>query len=61
MRLDRVIIEMSGSVFFVMLVMEVNRLVREMGGREWVLDGVVSVIDVENWGGYEDVSFMVRL
>nr|CDP25567.1 Putative protein similar to cobW of Pseudomonas denitrificans [Podospora anserina S mat+] len=60
-RPDRVIIETSGSAFPATLAMEVNRLVRETGGREWVLDGVVSVIDVENWGGYEDVSFTARL
>ncbi|KAK0665566.1 CobW/HypB/UreG, nucleotide-binding domain-containing protein [Cercophora samala] len=58
---DRVIIETSGSAFPATLAMEVNRLVRETKGSEWVLDGVVSVIDVENWGGYEDTSFTARL
>ncbi|KAK0739233.1 CobW/HypB/UreG, nucleotide-binding domain-containing protein [Apiosordaria backusii] len=58
---DRVIIETSGSAFPATLAMEVNRLVRETKGKEWVLDGVVSVIDVENWGGYEDTSFTARL
>ncbi|KAK4173302.1 CobW/HypB/UreG, nucleotide-binding domain-containing protein [Triangularia setosa] len=58
---DRVIIETSGSAFPATLAMEVNRLVRETKGREWVLDGVVSVIDVENWQGYEDTSFTARL
>ncbi|KAK4203720.1 CobW/HypB/UreG, nucleotide-binding domain-containing protein [Triangularia verruculosa] len=58
---DRVVIETSGSAFPATLAMEVNRLVRETKGREWVLDGVVSVIDVENWQGYEDTSFTARL
>jgi G3E family GTPase len=26
-----------------------------------VLDGVISVIDVENWGGYEDTSYTAKL
>ncbi|KAL2162716.1 hypothetical protein VTH06DRAFT_6552 [Thermothelomyces fergusii] len=57
---DRVIIETSGSAFPATLALEVNRLAREMGG-EYVLDGVVSVIDVENWKGYEDTSYTARL
>jgi hypothetical protein len=39
--------------------MEVNRLSRETG--KYVLDGVMSVIDVENWGGYEDTSFTAKM
>ncbi|KAH6626902.1 CobW/HypB/UreG, nucleotide-binding domain-containing protein [Chaetomium sp. MPI-SDFR-AT-0129] len=57
---DRVIIETSGSAFPATLALEVNRLARETGG-EYVLDGVVSVIDVENWAGYEDTSYTARL
>ncbi|EAQ85975.1 hypothetical protein CHGG_07228 [Chaetomium globosum CBS 148.51] len=57
---DRVIIETSGSAFPATLALEVNRLARETGG-EYVLDGVVSVIDVENWRGYEDTSYTARL
>ncbi|KAG7289533.1 hypothetical protein NEMBOFW57_005904 [Staphylotrichum longicolle] len=57
---DRVVIETSGSAFPATLALEVNRLARETGG-EYVLDGVVSVIDVENWAGYEDTSYTARL
>lgn len=39
--------------------MEVNRLARETG--QYVLDGVLSVIDVENWKGYEDTSFTAKM
>ncbi|GAB1314951.1 hypothetical protein MFIFM68171_05161 [Madurella fahalii] len=58
--LDRVVIETSGSAFPATLALEVNRLARETRG-EYVLDGVVSVIDVENWRGYEDTSYTARL
>ncbi|KAH8598151.1 hypothetical protein B0O99DRAFT_616015 [Bisporella sp. PMI_857] len=40
--------------------MEVNRLSRETHGR-FVLDGVVTCIDVENWAGYEDTSYTARI
>ena len=52
---DRIIVETSGSAFPATLALEVNRLARETG--KYVLDGVVSVIDVENWKGYEDTSY----
>jgi G3E family GTPase len=58
--LDRVVIETSGSAFPATLAMEVNRLGRETGG-QYVLDGVVTVIDVENWKGYEDTSYTAKL
>jgi len=58
--LDRVVIETSGSAFPATLAMEVNRLARETGGA-YVLDGVVTVIDVENWKGYEDTSYTAKL
>ncbi|KAI9370319.1 hypothetical protein BJX61DRAFT_535731 [Aspergillus egyptiacus] len=63
---DRIIIETSGSAFPATLAMEVNRLSRESVTEsnpqgEYVLDGVVSVIDVENWGGYEDTSYTAKL
>ncbi|EAS30031.3 CobW domain-containing protein [Coccidioides immitis RS] len=57
---DRIVIETSGSAFPATLAMEVNRLSHETGG-EFVLDGVVSVIDVENWEGYEDTSYTAKL
>lgn len=57
---DRILIETSGSAFPATLAMEVNRLAREHDGA-FVLDGVISVIDVENWKGYEDTSYTARL
>ncbi|KAB5575692.1 CobW/HypB/UreG, nucleotide-binding domain-containing protein [Coniochaeta sp. 2T2.1] len=59
-RPDRIVVETSGSAFPATLAMEVNRLSKETGGR-YVLDGVVSVIDVENWQGYEDTSYTARV
>jgi G3E family GTPase len=56
---DRIVIETSGSAFPATLAMEVNRLARETG--EYVLDGVVTVIDVENWKGYEDTSYTAKI
>lgn len=58
-RPDRIIIETSGSAFPATLAMEVNRLGRETG--HYVLDGVVSVIDVENWKGYDDTSYTAKM
>jgi G3E family GTPase len=54
------VIETSGSAFPATLAMEVNRLAREQGGH-YVLDGVISVIDVENWEGYEDTSYTAKI
>ncbi|KAF2810047.1 cobW-domain-containing protein [Mytilinidion resinicola] len=56
---DRIIIETSGSAFPATLAMEVNRIAEKTGG--YVLDGVMSVIDVENWKGYEDTSLTAKL
>ncbi|KAI1391268.1 cobW-domain-containing protein [Hypoxylon trugodes] len=56
---DRIVIETSGSAFPATLAIEVNRLARETG--HYSLDGVVSVIDVENWKGYEDTSYTARI
>ncbi|KAF2877805.1 cobalamin synthesis protein/P47K:Cobalamin synthesis protein-like protein/P47K [Massariosphaeria phaeospora] len=56
---DRIIIETSGSAFPATLAMEVNRLSRLTG--KYVLDGVMSVIDVENWKGYEDTSMTAKM
>lgn len=58
--LDRIVIETSGSAFPATLAIEVNRLAKETGGA-YALDGVVTVIDVENWKGYEDTSFTAKL
>ncbi|GES62497.1 CobW domain protein [Aspergillus terreus] len=57
---DRIVIETSGSAFPATLAMEVNRLEREQPGT-FALDGVISVIDVENWEGYEDTSYTAKL
>ncbi|KAI1139066.1 cobW-domain-containing protein [Hypoxylon sp. FL0543] len=56
---DRIVIETSGSAFPATLAIEVNRLARETG--YYTLDGVVNVIDVENWKGYEDTSYTARI
>ncbi|KAF2737867.1 cobW-domain-containing protein [Polyplosphaeria fusca] len=56
---DRIVIETSGSAFPATLAMEVNRLSRSTG--KYVLDGVMSVIDVENWKGYEDTSITAKM
>ena len=56
---DRIIIETSGSAFPATLAMEVNRLGRETGN--YTLDGVVVVIDVENWKGYKDTSYTAKM
>lgn len=58
-RPDRVVIETSGSAEPLKLVLEVNRIARETGAYE--LDGVISVIDAENWGGYASTSFTAKL
>ena len=56
---DRIVVETSGSAFPATLALEVNRLGRESGN--YVLDGVISVIDVENWKGYDDTSYTAKL
>ena len=56
---NRIVIETSGSAFPATLAMEVNRLGRESG--YYVLDGVIVVIDVENWKGYDDTSYTAKL
>lgn len=56
---DRIIIETSGSAEPIKLMLEIKRLAAETG--RYDLDGVVSVIDVENWGGYANTSFTAKL
>ncbi|KAJ4300994.1 hypothetical protein N0V90_003083 [Kalmusia sp. IMI 367209] len=56
---DRIVIETSGSAFPATLAMEVNRLSQSTG--KYVLDGVMSAIDVENWKGYEDTSYTAKM
>lgn len=57
---DRILIETSGSAFPATLALEVNRLAKATGGK-YVLDGVISVIDVENWKGYDDTSYTAKV
>ena len=57
---SRIIIETSGSAFPATLAMEVNRVARENPG-SFNLDGVISVIDVENWKGYDDTSVTAKM
>ncbi|EXJ70741.1 uncharacterized protein A1O5_05731 [Cladophialophora psammophila CBS 110553] len=57
---SRIIIETSGSAFPATLAMEVNRVSRENPG-SFTLDGVISVIDVENWKGYDDTSYTAKM
>jgi G3E family GTPase len=56
---DRIVIETSGSAFPATLAMEINRLARATG--YYVLDGVITVLDVENWKGYDDTSVTAKL
>jgi len=56
---DRIIVETSGSAFPATLALEVGRIAKETGRYE--LDGVVAVIDVENWKGYDDTSMTAKL
>lgn len=56
---DRIVIETSGSAFPATLAMEINRLARQTG--KYTLDGVVTVIDCENWKGYEDTSYTAKI
>lgn len=56
---SRIIIETSGNAFPATLAMEVNRIGRETGN--YVLDGVVVVIDVENWKGYDDTGYTAKM
>jgi G3E family GTPase len=56
---DRIVIETSGSAEPLKLVLEVNRIAKATGVYE--LDGVISVIDAENWGGYANTSFTAKL
>ena len=56
---DRIIIETSGSAEPLKLVLEVNRISKATGRYE--LDGIVSVIDAENWSGYANTSYTAKL
>jgi len=57
---DRIVIETSGSAEPIKLVLEIRRLSEENDGR-YEVDGVVSVVDVVNWGGYASTSYTAKL
>ncbi|TFK50057.1 cobW-domain-containing protein [Heliocybe sulcata] len=54
-RPDRIIIECSGSAFPATLAFQIRELERETSG-DLKLDAIVTVIDAENFTGYEDSS-----
>ncbi|CAE7073167.1 unnamed protein product, partial [Rhizoctonia solani] len=54
-RPDRIIIESSGSAFPATLAFQIRDLERETEG-DFKLDAIVTVVDAENFRGYEDTS-----
>ncbi|KAG6844287.1 hypothetical protein H0H87_008156 [Tephrocybe sp. NHM501043] len=54
-RPDRIIIECSGSAFPATLAFQIRELERETHG-DFKLDAIVTVVDAENFNGYEDTS-----
>ncbi|KAG9095751.1 hypothetical protein FRC06_009461 [Ceratobasidium sp. 370] len=52
---DRIIIESSGSAFPATLAFQIRELERETDG-DFKLDAIVTVVDSENFTGYEDTS-----
>ncbi|PPQ91024.1 hypothetical protein CVT25_013949 [Psilocybe cyanescens] len=59
-RPDRIIIECSGSAFPATLAFQIRQLERDTGG-DFNLDAIVTVIDAENFVGYEDTSPTARM
>ncbi|KAF5342265.1 hypothetical protein D9611_001441 [Ephemerocybe angulata] len=57
---DRIIVECSGSAFPATLAFQIRQLARDSGGR-FGLDAVVTVVDAENFCGYEDGSPTARM
>ncbi|KZT41272.1 cobW-domain-containing protein [Sistotremastrum suecicum HHB10207 ss-3] len=57
---DRVIIETSGSAFPATLAFQIRDLEKETSG-DFKLDSIVTVIDAENFVGYEDSSTTARM
>ncbi|TFY74965.1 hypothetical protein EWM64_g9047 [Hericium alpestre] len=57
---DRIIIECSGSAFPATLAFQIRELERETN-RALALDAIVTVIDAENFSGYEDTSTTARM
>ncbi|KAG6374295.1 CobW domain-containing protein [Boletus reticuloceps] len=54
-RPDRIIIECSGSAFPATLAFQIRELERETND-DFKLDAIVTVVDAENFSGYEDTS-----
>ncbi|KAI8887335.1 cobW-domain-containing protein [Backusella circina FSU 941] len=54
---DRIIVETSGSAFPAPIAWQI----REMEGDGFVLDSIITVIDCENFRGYEDTSYTAKL
>ncbi|KAJ7674186.1 cobW-domain-containing protein [Mycena rosella] len=54
-RPDRIIIECSGSAFPATLAFQIRELERQTQG-DFKLDAIVTVVDAENFAGYEDIS-----
>ena len=56
----RIIIECSGSAFPATLAFQLRELERETSG-DFKLDAIITVIDAENFMGYEDTSPTARM
>ncbi|KAI5121229.1 hypothetical protein M0805_007236 [Coniferiporia weirii] len=57
---DRIFIETSGSAFPATLAFQIRELERETNGG-FKLDAIVTVVDAENFTGYEDTSPTARM
>lgn len=57
---DRIIIECSGSAFPATLAFQIRQLERDTDG-DFKLDAIVTVVDAENFSGYEDTSPTARM
>ncbi|KAF8518188.1 cobW-domain-containing protein [Gautieria morchelliformis] len=57
---DRIIIETSGSAFPATLAFQIRQLEEETNGG-FKLDAIVTVIDAENFTGYEDKSLTAKM
>ena len=60
LRPDRIIIECSGSAFPATLAFQLRELERETGS-DFKMDAIITVIDAENFMGYEDTSPTARM
>ncbi|TDL25487.1 cobW-domain-containing protein [Rickenella mellea] len=57
---DRIFVETSGSAFPATLAFQIHELERDTNGG-FKLDAIVTVIDAENFSGYEDTSPTARM